>query len=229
MFPDHLALIHDDEAAALCEQLTQHGIHVDVFAAPTQLLAQESAYRYDFYVVDIGLHGDAGFDLIETLRAHSDAGVLVVSSLTAHDTFARALRAGADMVLAKPVPLEHVTLAIEAVQRRAAVASRANPAWQLDRRARRLLAPDGTHVDLSATDLAVLECFVASAGEVVTRDTLRERLGHPATNGARDTSDGLNATIYRLRRRIERATPALVPLHSKSRVGYVFRATLKAV
>jgi len=32
-----------------------------------------------------------------------------------------------------------------------------------------------------------------------------------------------------LRRRIERATPIAVPLQSKSRVGYVFRAPLKAV
>ena len=42
-----------------------------------------------------------------------------------------------------------------------------------------------------------------------------------------ETDDGLSATIYRLRRRIERATPTLVPLQSKSRVGYVFRAPLQ--
>ena len=42
-----------------------------------------------------------------------------------------------------------------------------------------------------------------------------------------DTEDGLNATMYRLRRRVERATPKLFPLQSKSRVGYQFRATLK--
>jgi hypothetical protein len=42
-----------------------------------------------------------------------------------------------------------------------------------------------------------------------------------------DGSDGLHPTIYRLRRRIERATPALVPLQSRSRVGHVLRAPLK--
>jgi hypothetical protein len=57
----------------------------------------------------------------------------------------------------------------------------------------------------------------------VTRETLCERLGLPPDG------DNLNATIYRLRRRIERATPAVVPLQSKSRVGYVFRAPLMAV
>lgn len=228
MFPNTLALIDNDEASTglLSDGLTQHGIHVDVFAGARQLLAQAGAYAYDFYIVELVLPGIEGVDLIEALRSRSDAGLLAVSAAPAQDVFARAIHAGADMVLTKPVPFEHVALAIEAVQRRAAAASRANAPWKLNRQARQLLAPDGAQVDLSATDLAVLECFVASAGEVVTRGTLRERLGHPATNGA---ADGLNATIYRLRRRIERATPTVVPLQSKSRVGYVFRAALKAV
>jgi len=59
---------------------------------------------------------------------------------------------------------------------------------------------------------------------VVSRDTLRQKLGRTDDN---DAADGLNATIYRLRRRIERATPTIVPLQSKSRVGYVFRAPIK--
>ena len=37
-----------------------------------------------------------------------------------------------------------------------------------------------------------------------------------------------NAVVYRLKRRIEKATPAVVPLQAKSRVGYQFRAPLRA-
>ena len=62
---------------------------------------------------------------------------------------------------------------------------------------------------------------------VETVTTLRQRLGREAPEGA--SADGLNAVIFRLRRRIERATPTLVPLQSKSRVGYVFRAPLRVV
>uniref|UniRef100_UPI0013D0C4E1 response regulator transcription factor n=3 Tax=Pseudomonadota TaxID=1224 RepID=UPI0013D0C4E1 len=61
----------------------------------------------------------------------------------------------------------------------------------------------------------------------VTREALLAKLGREVPEGSED--DGLSATIYRLRRRIERATPALVPLQSKSRVGYVFRAPLTLV
>ena len=71
-----------------------------------------------------------------------------------------------------------------------------------------------------------MTCFVEAEGETVARESLRQRLGRPAEA---EGSDGLNATIYRLRRRIERATPIVVPLQSRSRVGYVFKALLKEV
>jgi len=71
--------------------------------------------------------------------------------------------------------------------------------------------------------LQVLQCLLEARGETVTRDALRQRLGRvPSAQG----DDGLNAIIYRLRRRIERATPLMVPLQSRSRVGYVFKAPL---
>jgi two-component system, OmpR family, response regulator len=57
----------------------------------------------------------------------------------------------------------------------------------------------------------------------VTRETLSQRLGRAQDD---EGDNGLNAIIYRLRRRIERATPMLVPLQSRSRVGYLFRAPL---
>ena len=130
------------------------------------------------------------------------------------------------MILTKPLQFEQVALAIKAVQRRVGTSNLANTAWKLDRRATQLVAPDGARVDLSEIDMALLECFLEAKGEVVSRDLLRQRLGRADTQ---DAADGLNATIYRLRRRIERATPALVPLQSKSRVGYLFRAPLTAI
>ena len=68
----------------------------------------------------------------------------------------------------------------------------------------------------------MLVCLLEAQGGMVPRDVLATRLGLDAG----DAPNLLHATIYRLRRRIERATPGLVPLQSKSRVGYVFRAPL---
>jgi DNA-binding response OmpR family regulator len=228
MLPRNLALIDDDKEYTefLSQYLRDLGTEVDVFADSNHLLAHVDPYHYDFYVVDLMLPGVDGTKLINILRLRTDAGVLVVSGRLAPDVFAEVVDAGADMYLAKPVQFEQVALAIKAVQRRAGATSAGNPAWKLDRRAQQLVAPDGARVELSDTDMAVIQCFLDANGEAVTREVLRQRLGRGSEPEA---VDSLNATIYRLRRRIERATPTVVPLQSKSRVGYVFRAPLQAI
>lgn len=228
MLPPTLALIDDDREYAefLSQYLGEQGVKVDVFPDSNDLLASLDPYRYDFYIVDLNLPGVDGVNLIKVLRLRTEVGVLVVSGQLGPEIFTSVMNAGADMYLAKPVQFEQVTLAIKAVRRRAGVTSAGNPAWRLDRRSQQLLAPDGARIDLSDTDLAVVECFVTAHGEAVSRDALRTQLGQGADS---DAADSLNATIYRLRRRIEKATPTTVPLQSKSRFGYVFRAPLQAV
>ena len=228
MLPTSLALIDND--AKYTEFLSQHlrgnGVLVDVFADSNDLLAHADAFGYDFYLTELALPGVDGINLIKVLRRRTNAGLLVVSGVVTPEVFQDVINAGADMILAKPVPLEQVRLAVMAVRRRVGNPGPANVPWRLDRRARQLIAPDGIKVDLSDADQTVMESFIEAAGDPVTRESLRSRLGR-APDG--DEADGLNATIYRLRRRIERATPATVPLQSKSRVGYLFRAPLVAV
>jgi DNA-binding response OmpR family regulator len=228
MLPNSLALIDDDPEYTefLSQFLADKGIAVTVFPSSHDLLAHHGAFAFEFYIVDLMLPGIDGVDLIAVLRRRTSAGLVVVSGRLAPEVFQQVVRAGADMYLAKPVQFEQVTAAIEAVQRRAEGAPRADAPWQVDRRSRQLIAPDGVCVDLSDIDLAVLGCLLEAHGQPVTRDTLCQRLGRPADGNA---PDGLNAIVYRLRRRIERATPLPVPLQSKARIGYVFRAGLSAI
>jgi DNA-binding response OmpR family regulator len=228
MLPATLALIDDDAEFGdyLAQDLRRRGITVDVFRDSNDALSTE--LEQEFFIVDLMLPGVDGVQLVDILRRRSDAGILVVSGRLGPDVFASVMKAGADMHLAKPVQFDQVVLAVEAVFRRSAASGRANPAvpgWRLHRAARELQAPDGARISLSEADLAVMECFIEAAGDVVTRDVLRARVGHTESGVA---DDSLNAVIYRLRRRIERATPHLVPLQSRSRVGYVFRAPLNA-
>jgi DNA-binding response OmpR family regulator len=226
MLPKTLALVDDDVEYTefLAQYLRERGVAVTVFGDSNRLLADPDGYSYEFYVVDLMLPGIDGVDLIKVLRLRTEAGVLVISGRLSPDVYAQVVDAGADMYLAKPVQFEQVALSIRAVQRRAAAAVQGAGPWRLDRRARQLLAPDGARIDLSGTDLSVMECFLAAEGGSVTREALRARLGYDKEG---EGSDGLNETIYRLRRRIEKATPTVVPLQSKSRVGYVFKAPLK--
>jgi two-component system, OmpR family, response regulator len=227
MLPKTLALIDDDveSTQTLSQHLRDRGVDVHVCADAEATLA-DAEDDVEFYVVDLRLSDTDLARFIDRLRQRSDAGILVMSYRPGADVFAGMLRAGADMVLVKPVPVEQVALVIEAVHRRVARPGRSDTPWRLDRDQRRLIAPDGVPVALSEFDLTVLDCFIQAGGGTVTRETLLERLGRTPEGGI---SDGLNATIYRLRRRIERATPMLVPLQSKSRVGYVFKAPLRAI
>lgn len=227
IFPKALALIDPDREYTefLSALLREQGVSVDVFPDSNDLLVQIDPFRYDFYVVDIDLSGVDGVNLIKVLRLRSTAGILVVSGGLGAEAFNLVIGAGADMCLAKPVQFAEVAVGIKAVHRRAGATISGKLTWHLDRRSRQLSAPDGAKIDLSDLDFAVVECFVQANGETVTREALRSYLGREVRTNA---GDSLNATIYRLRRRIENATPTLAPLQSKSRVGYVFTAKLHA-
>ena len=228
MLPKTLALVDDDReySDGLSRYLLELGVSVKPFADSTDLLAHTDPYAFDFYVIDLTLPGVDGIDLIKILRRRTNAGVLVVSGRLAADTFKQVITAGADMYLAKPVQFEQVYLAIGAVQRRATSAKSLESTWRLDRRIGQLVAPDGTRIDLSDADRALLDCFIDADGEVVPRETLFKSLGSTADLA---TAGGLNGTVVRLRRRIERATTVPVPLHPKPGVGYVFSGALKAI
>jgi DNA-binding response OmpR family regulator len=228
MLPKTLALVDDDPEYReyLAQYLRELGVQVTAFADSNDLLADPEAYAHGFYVLDLMLPGVDGVELIKVLRRRTQAGILVVSGRLAPNVFDQVLTAGADMYLAKPASFEQVALTVRAVQRRASGTGADKPVWRLERRARQLVAPDGARVDLSDADLRLLECFVAAAGAVVARDTLQLSV---AREGSEESSDAVYAAIYRLRRRIERATPGTVPLQAKARAGYLFRATLSAV
>ncbi|WP_019574223.1 response regulator transcription factor [Curvibacter lanceolatus] len=228
--PTTLALVEDDleYAEYLAQYLNEQGVDVRRYGDSNDLLADRTPYDYGFYLLDLTLPGVDGVELIRILRKRTTAGIIVVTGRRDTDVFERVMEAGADMHLSKPVRFEQVTMAIKAVQRRSSPNPVQNPglSWKLDTLQAELLAPDGTRIGLSGTDMAVMECLLEAQGAVVSKNTLNERLGRPLTEGP---DNGLNATIYRLRRRIEQATPLHVPLHSQSRKGYQFRAPLVRV
>lgn len=225
MLPKTLALIDDDQEfrSGLARHLGSLCPQVVEFADSNELLAHPGAFDFEFYVTDLMLPGVQGLELIKVLRRRTDAGIVVVSGRLSPETFKDAITAGADMYLSKPVHFEQVGLVVEAVQRRVGARDPQQQVWRLERRLRQLVAPDGAHVDLSEVDVALMECFVEAKGEVVAREALLQRLGKDTDHAA---SGGLNAIVFRLRRRIEKATPVAVPLQTKSGVGYAFRAQL---
>jgi two-component system OmpR family response regulator len=227
VLPATLAIIEDDREYAdyLAGLLRQRGVAVTVFNDSDEFLTSSGAFGFEFYVVDLMLPGVDGLDLVRLIRRKGGAGVIVVSGRVGDNVFEAVLGAGADMYLMKPVRVQQVALAVEAVQRRVA-GSRAQAAvWQLQRADRTLVAPEGTRIELSEGDMAVMECFAAADGATVTRAALCERMGRDPDTEADNL---LHAAIYRLRRRVERATPSPLPLQSEAKVGYAFKGRLSA-
>ena len=227
MLPKTLALVDDDVALAdaIASGLRDRGIEVRCFRDSNDLLADDHVFAFDFYVVDVMLPGVDGIELIRILRRRSSALIVVMSGRVGPESFESAIEAGADMYLEKPLGTDHILLVARALMRRAGQRASEQSTWLLDQRAAQLVSPDRKRVALSENDLAVMRCFLDAEGAVVPRELLVERLGR---NSARMADNTLHATIYRLRRRIELATGSLVPLQSEQRVGYIFRAPLKA-
>jgi DNA-binding response OmpR family regulator len=239
--PATVAVVDPDAlfAQGVVAALQAQGVAARWFADAESLLTSDTPFDHQFYLLEQALPGLSGASLLQVLRRRSQAGALVLAPSLGAAALAQALAAGADMGLAKPVPLDLLVLAMRAVYRRSrlgGLADQVNPApaatpapapagpaaWKLLLQARQLQMPDGQVIPLSANDVAVLHLLAQAPGHAVTRAALVQALGL--------TEDGpanlLAATIYRLRRRVERVFEGVLPLQSRAGVGYVFKAPL---
>ena len=186
-------------------------------------LLSVDAYEQPLYVVDLVQRGVSGIDLVRLIRRHSGAG-LVALSPAPHALYVQALELGADAVVDRDAPPEHVAAALAAVRRRLAGIGPAETApWKLKERQAVLFAPDGTAITLSPSDLALMRIFALADGHVVCRSELTLQLWGPT---AGDMDNALHAALYRLRKRVEQAGQRLWPAHAVAGVGYEFRAPL---
>ena len=100
-------VVDDDEdmRGLLSALLRQHGASTTAAASVDAALLAFDACPPDVVVSDIGMPGRSGLELARALRAKSSprARLIAVSGFTSPDEVARALAAGFDMHLAKPV------------------------------------------------------------------------------------------------------------------------------
>ncbi len=226
MLPKNLALIEDNAAFAgfLTAYFQSNDVAVTVFSDSDDFLQSSQAYDFEFYVVDLQLPGVSGLDVVRLLRRRVRSGIVVVTGENDPEVVDQVLDAGADMYVVKPAPAEQISIAVKAVHRRLQRVATESTTWKLDTRARTLTTPVGACLPMSDTDLVVMGCFLRAEGKAVSHAEICRQLGREPTDEA---ANWLHATIYRLRRRVEAATTETLPLHSQSRVGYVFRMPLR--
>ncbi len=173
-------------------------------------------------IVELALGGVPGLELLGLLSRRSEARLLALAG-DAAAAYVDALDAGADLVLALDAPPEHLLAAVRALRRRAAGPVAGGAAWRLHPGRRCLVGPDGATIALSDAELEVMRCFAEHPQHRATRAELVARLWG---EGAEAMDGALQATIYRLRKRLEQAGARRAPVQALSRLGYEFRAPL---
>nr|WP_199068182.1 response regulator [Chromobacterium sp. ASV5] len=159
--------------------LEQLGFVVDWLRNGKDGLAALSAAPYDAVVLDLGLPGMDGLDILSAWRRGGrDVPVLV---LTARDALADrigGLDAGADDYLVKPFALAEVAARLRALHRRRH--GQTTPQWRhgrlsFDPVARRATLDDQP-LELTARELALLELLLSHKGRVLPRELIEEKL-----------------------------------------------------
>lgn len=214
-------LVVEDDALlgdAIQAGLKQAGFAVDWVRDGTQADQALATEPYDATVLDIGLPRLSGLDVLRRLRSRKAATPVLL--LTARDTVEDrilGLDTGADDYLVKPFDMGELSARLRALIRRAV----GNTAPSLHAGevtldpAAHAVTCRGQAVDLSATEFALLHALLLSAGKVLSRAQLEEKL---YAWGEEVESNAIEVHIHHLRRKLY---PELI--ETIRGVGYLVR------
>lgn len=220
-------LVIEDEAQ-LREQLQRRlqadGYTVDVSADGKDGLYRASEYPLDAAIVDLGLPGLSGIEVIKQLRSlGKNLPILVLTARGSWQNKVEGLEAGADDYLVKPFQMEELQARLKALLRRAAGAAsntlRYGP-LTLDLTAQ-AVARQGMPVDLTSFEYRLLEYLIKQRGKVVPKSELADYL-YPHDQD-RD-SNVLEVLVGRLRRKLD-PDNSLLPIETLRGRGYRFTLT----
>ena len=178
-------LVIDDEAPfvrALGISLRARGYHVEVASTGEAGLEAAARFHPDVVVLDLGLPGMSGIDVLRGLRGWTQVPIIVLSARHAEATKVAALDAGADDYVTKPFGMDELFARLRAAVRRAVSAPDdpviATDDFTLDLAAKTAKDADGTEIRLTPTEWGMVEVLVRNAGKLVPqRHVLKEVWG----------------------------------------------------
>jgi two-component system response regulator PhoP len=218
-----ILLIEDEQA--LREQvqarLRAEGYTVDASGDGREGLYLASEYPVDLAVVDLGLPGMPGLEIIRTLRqAGRDLPILILTARGKWEEKVTGLEAGADDYLVKPFHMEELLARVKALLRRAAGSGQDELRFgplSLDTAGQKV-SLEGAAVELTAYEYRLLEYLARHPGKVIPKSELADYL-YPHDED-RD-SNVIEVLIGRLRRKID-AAGRINPIETLRGRGYRF-------
>lgn len=215
-----LLVVEDDAALAvgLVRAFIEQSLRADSVGSGEEAIERISAGHYDLVVLDVGLPGIDGFEVLRRLRAAGHAMPVLV--LTARDTVddrVQGLNLGADDYMPKPFALPELVARVRALIRRSQ--SQHGPKivhgpLVLDMSAQRAFL-DGKPFDLVAREWAVLKVLLARVEKIVSKETIIQAL----VGSAEDLSaNAVEVYVSRLRSKLD---PVGIRIRTVRGYGYM--------
>jgi two-component system KDP operon response regulator KdpE len=218
-------LIADDDPQmlrALRITLTARGYEIVTASDGTEALNAAIRSHPDIVVIDLGMPGLTGIEVIQALRGWSQVPVLVVSGRSESWDKVEALDAGADDYVTKPFSADELLARIRALSRRTPTASD-EPVVTFGEvsvnLAARVVTRAGASVRLTPTEWRLLEVLVRNRDKLVTRETLLTEVWGPQYT----TDTGyLRLYLSQLRKKLEPMPSVPRYLLTEAGMGYRF-------
>lgn len=202
-------------------QLEAAGYMVDTSSSGDEGLFPATEYRPDAAIIDIGLPGKSGLEIIKALRERGSLlPILILTARSSWQDKVQGLEMGADDYLTKPFQMEELQARVRALLRRAVgipqTLLKCGPI-AVDVTAQSV-SVDGANIELTSFEYRLLEELVCHRGEILSKESLADAL-YPH-NEDRD-SNVLEVMIGRLRRKLD-PEGTLKPIETMRGRGYRF-------
>ena len=220
-------IVEDDQdlRRQLSTQLSGKGYTVEECETGKDALFLGTEYEFDIAIVDLGLPGLSGLDVIRGWReAQRDFPVLILTARGHWQDKVEGLESGADDYLVKPFQPEELTARLNALVRRAAGHSKPKLSFgplTLDT-VSRVVQLNGEEVRLTSYEYRTVEYLMLNAGKTISKAELTEHLYHQDFD--RD-SNVLEVFVRRLRKKLD-PDQTIQPIITVRGLGYRFNSEL---
>ncbi|MBC2656807.1 response regulator [Pseudomonas sp. MSSRFD41] len=166
-------------------------------------LAALGTQAYDLVLLDLGLPGQDGLDVLDDIRAGDNpVPLLIITARDALDDRLRGLDAGADDFLLKPFAMAELLARMRAVLRRRGGSAQSvlgNGQVSLDLVSKLASTAGRADVQLSAREFALLQALLIRPGAILSRSELEDRI---YGWGNEVESNAVEFLIHALRRKL---------------------------
>jgi len=228
-------LVVDDEAEmrdAVSEYLVLRGFSVSTAANGEKMRKILDGTTVDLVLLDLGLPGENGIDLLRELRKTRSFGIIIVTAFGEAEDRVLGLESGADDYVVKPFQLRELLARVRSVLRRSEDSTEPLASDEdsglvfigensYDRKSREFRSANGSVIKLSSGDCDLLELFLKNPNRALTRDELVEQTTHRSWE---PFDRSIDVRINRLRRNIEQDSAHPQLIRTVRGVGYLFHS-----